>query len=94
MTYRNPDDVVFTEMAGTGGREGVLLNIRTRRYYSLNETGLVLYERLIAGDTVDRAAAHLTTLYAVDIAQALASASRLVSELASAGLLVAETPPA
>lgn len=82
-----PADVVFTDMSSTEGREGVLLNVSTRRYYSLNESGLVLYERLVAGDSAAEAALHLTTVYGIDLEKAQASADRLVAELTSAGLL-------
>lgn len=87
--YQIPADVVFTDLSGDEGREGVLLNVATRRYYSLNETGLVLYERLAAGDSAEAAALHLTSVFEVDPETARASAARLVEALTASGLLQA-----
>ena len=90
--YLIPADVVFTDMSSDEGREGVLLNVATRRYYSLNETGLVLYERLAAGDSVETAAQHLNAVYDTDPETARASARHLVEELAARGLLQVAAP--
>jgi len=90
--YLLPPDVVFTDLSGAEGREGILLNVATRRYYSLNETGLAIYERLMAGDRAAQIAEHLTAGYEIDLESATRSVAGLLAALASAGLIREESP--
>ncbi|NNE33932.1 MAG: PqqD family protein, partial [Rhodothermales bacterium] len=48
--YVNNPDVVSTEM---DDEESVLLDLTTRHYFTLNPTGVVIWDRICAGDDMD-----------------------------------------
>ena len=68
----------------------VVLNMRTRRYFSLNETGTVIWRLLETGATIPDVVAALVASYEVDEASAEAELLRLLDELASAQLVTLE----
>ena len=77
-------DVLLSELDPI---EGVLLNAHTRDYFSLNETGLVLWKALAAGQTTDQAAEALCAGFTVEPEEARAYALAFAREVEAAGLL-------
>ncbi|HJU88660.1 MAG TPA: PqqD family protein [Gemmatimonadaceae bacterium] len=66
----------------------VILNLRTKRYYSLNETGAAVWGMLEAGTTTAHSlVARLVELYDVTDAQARREVDRLLGELEAESLI-------
>jgi hypothetical protein len=61
--------------------EGVLLHMDTKRYYTLNETGSVIWNHLGRGLSLSEIAEKLQQEYEVEIQQAQNSVVRLAQEL-------------
>lgn len=61
--------------------EGVLLHLDTKRYYTLNETGSVIWNHLDKGLSLAEVAGKLQLEYEVEIQQAQNSVLRLAQEL-------------
>jgi coenzyme PQQ synthesis protein D (PqqD) len=61
MRYRAAPDA----LAATLSDGAVLLNLRTKRYYSLNETGTRIWQLLLQGRTEEEIVQALTTEYDV-----------------------------
>ena len=59
--YRRHSDIRLTALEG----EGVVLHLKERRYFSVNETGLVLLEALKQPRTFDELVAELLREYEV-----------------------------
>ena len=78
MTLRPAADAIATAIDGGA----VVLNVRTRRYYSLNETGAFVWARIEAGTTRDAIVDALVHEYEVTAATASAAVARIVDELA------------
>lgn len=69
----------------------VVLNLRTKRYYPLNETGAAVWGMLESGTaTVHSLVAKLLELYDVTDAQARREVERLLSELEAESLVTIE----
>jgi hypothetical protein len=66
----------------------VLLHLGNKRYYSLNETGAVVWQSLEEGRDVSDIVARLQWDYEVDQGEAERSVDRLLGELGDAGLIV------
>lgn len=67
----------------------VVLNLRTKRYYALNETGSVIWSLLESGMPLSEIAEQLVTEYAIGIEEAEAALGRLMGALAREGLVSA-----
>jgi len=82
-------DVLLTSMKdGTG----VLLNVKTKFYYTLNETGCFAWKQLEKakeGLPVAELAKRVNATYAVGLETAESDLRALVKELVAEGLLVA-----
>jgi hypothetical protein len=65
----------------------VVLHMRTKRYYSLNETGVAIWSMLEANLSVDEIVAGLTTTYEIDSDAAKAAVEGMLAELASVELV-------
>lgn len=65
----------------------VVLHLGTKRYYSLNETGALVWQLLEAGAERAAIVAELRRSFDVDPAAARAAVDRLVDELVSERLL-------
>jgi coenzyme PQQ synthesis protein D (PqqD) len=83
---KNPA-VVCTDM----DEGGVLLDLETTAYYSLNRTALRIWNLIEQAPTLDEVATRLTSEFAVDYEQALASAKRLVATLEHERLIRTES---
>ena len=76
-------DVVVTDLDD----EAVLLDMQAKRYFGLNETGLVVWRTVTGGGTAGDAAAALAGQFDVTDAEALESVVELCEDLVGAGLL-------
>lgn len=83
-TPRPHDHVVYTEF---DGREAVLVDLNTKRYYTLNETAMLIWRGLERGQTKDEIANEICELYDVGAEHAAMSIDRLVTSLAAHRLL-------
>ncbi len=83
MTSSTPvpvKDIVFTDFEGG---EGILVDLNTKQYYRLNETGALIWRGLEKGRTVADIASEMQTLYEVSDDQAVASVEKLLTTLES-----------
>ncbi len=78
MDYTIPKDIIITEL---DDNEAVLLDLKSKRYYSLNETGLLIYKGIQASLTLEKIIEQLISIYDLDEAQALDSVNTLISKL-------------
>ena len=69
----------------------VVLNVRTKRYYSLNETAIVVWRMLEQEASVDECTARLVELHDVDTATAARAVHALVDELLAEALIAPVT---
>lgn len=84
MTYHPSPNAVFTEMEDD---EGILLHLQTRMYFSLNETGTLIWKLLQEGRDMDDIASALKQAYDVGHASALQHVGAFLDELAQDGLV-------
>jgi hypothetical protein len=82
---KNPA-VVCTDMDDGG----VLLDLETTAYYSLNPTALRIWNLIDDASTIDEIATRMTAEFEVEYDQALASARRLVGTLRQERLIFVE----
>ena len=88
LSFRTHPEVLVTELTDRDGLpEAVLLHLGTQKYFSLNDSGLRIWNTLERGQPLSAAVADLTAAFAVSPDQAEASARRLVEELSAAGLI-------
>lgn len=76
--------VVYTEF---DGREAVLVDLNTKRYYTLNETAMLVWRGLERGQTKDEIANQICEHYDVSAEHAAMSIERLLTSLAAHRLL-------
>ena len=79
-----PDHIVFTEL---DGKEGVLVDLNAKRYYTLNETACRVWRSLEARRTAQEIVSELTDFYDVTPEHAAASVERLIGDLTTRKLL-------
>ena len=77
MNYTISPDAAFAAVDDGA----VVLHMRTKRYYSLNETGMFIWRRLEDGLAHADIVAHVVEEYDVGIAEAEAAVARLLDEL-------------
>jgi hypothetical protein len=70
------------------GEEMIVLDLKTTVYYSLNETAAFIWERLEAGDSLEKAAAAFGAEYGQTPARALADVRAVAARLRKDSLLV------
>ena len=83
---KNPA-VVCTELEDGG----VLLDLETTAYFSINRTALRIWNLMADASAVDDIASRMTTEFEVDYDHALASAQRLVDTLERERLIRVES---
>lgn len=76
--------VVYTRL---DEHEAVLLHLETQRYFSLNETGVVIWDLLATSPTLDEVAAALAQTYEAEPETLVASVRRFLDELEHDGLV-------
>jgi hypothetical protein len=79
----NPN-VVFTEMENG---ESVLLHLETNQYFSLNETGTLIWQEIIKAHDLGKIGQELETIFEVTSEQATRSVIELVGKLVSEKLV-------
>jgi hypothetical protein len=83
---KNPE-VVVTELEDGA----VLLNMETRRYYSLNDSGLEIWRRIGAAASEQELAANLSGLFEAEESRVQAAVAGFVPELERERLVVSAT---
>ena len=66
----------------------ILLNLNTKFYYNLNETGLSIWQALDEDGDPETVARKLTDIYEIDRKQASAYLNELLEDLEKEGLIV------
>jgi hypothetical protein len=77
-------DIVYTDFQGTGG---ILVDLNTKQYYQLNETGSLIWRGLEKGNTLEDIVSEMRTVYDVSSEQAEASVEKLMLNLESRKLV-------
>lgn len=77
-------DVVYTDFQGTGG---IIVDLNTKQYYQLNETGSLIWRGLENGSTVQDIISEMRTIYEVSEEHAQASVEKLLHSLESRKLV-------
>ena len=83
MRYTVSPDAAFAAVEDGA----VVLHMRTKRYYSLNETGTFVWHRLEDGMARADIVAQVVDAYDVGIAEAEAAVARLLEELVQEDLI-------
>ena len=78
------DQIICTEF---DGGDGILVDLRTRRYYQLNETAVIVWRGLENGTSVDGILAEIGARYEVQPDRARLSVEGLIARLESYRLL-------
>ena len=73
-------DIVFTDFEGG---EGILVDLNTKQYYRLNETGSLIWRSLEKGRSIDDIVTEMQTVYEVSGEHAVASVEKLLRRLES-----------
>ena len=71
-------EVVYTDFQDTGG---ILVDLNTKQYYQLNETGSLIWRSLEKGKTVEDIVSQMRNIYDVSEEHAEASVEKLLLEL-------------
>ena len=71
-------DIVYTDFQGAGG---ILVDLKTKQYYQLNETGSLIWRGLEKGNSVDAIALEMSSIYEVSTEHARRSIETLLSNL-------------
>jgi hypothetical protein len=77
-------DIVYTDFQGTGG---ILVDLNTKQYYQLNETGSLIWRSLENGSSVADIVSEIQRCYEVSAEHARASVEKLLLSLESKKLL-------
>lgn len=81
------EHIVFTEFDGT---EGVLVDLNSKRYYTLNETAMIIWRGLERKRTRDEIIRDITDAYDVTPEHAAQSLDKLIATLQARKLLPAD----
>jgi hypothetical protein len=81
------EHIVFTEFDGT---EGVLVDLNSKRYYTLNETAMIIWRGLERKRTREEIIRDITDAYDVTPEHAAQSLDKLIATLQARKLLPAE----
>jgi hypothetical protein len=84
--YERHPDLRVTSLEG----EGVALHLGSRRYFTVNETGVVILEALAVARTFEMLVAAVTARYDVDDAHAARSVQGFLERCLAADLVRAE----
>ena len=77
-------NIVYTDFQGTGG---ILVDLNTKQYYQLNETGSIIWKSLENGSSVADIISEIQGIYEVSEEHAQTSVEKLLSSLESKKLL-------
>jgi len=84
LTIVPQKDVVYTDFQGTGG---ILVDLNTKQYYQLNETGSLIWRGLEKGNSSEAIISEMRNLYEVSAEHAQASIEKLLLNLESRKLV-------
>lgn len=84
--FRRNGDLRLTALEG----EGVVLHLGSRRYFTVNETGVDILNALEEPCTFDTLVREITGKYAVDEQQAARSVRAFLARCTEAALILAE----
>ena len=84
--FQVPEDVLFREIGG----EAVILDIKSGKYYGLNEMGTRMWAAMVEKGSLQAACQALLEEYDASEAQLQADLLQLVEGLAEKGLLTVE----
>ncbi len=82
--YIHNPDVVSTEMDDD---ESVLLDLKTRHYFTLNPTGVVIWDRVCSGDSLEEIVDAVTVEFEIDADAALPYVELFLTSLEKEGLI-------
>lgn len=85
QTLKTHPKVVVTELEGEN--ESVLLHLETKKYYTLNKTGVQIWQLLSDGYTADEITHKLCSEYEMSIKSGEKSISNLIRKLLEEKLL-------
>jgi hypothetical protein len=77
-------DIVYTDFQGTGG---ILVDLNTKQYYQLNETGSLIWRELEKGSSVEDIVSEMLAVYEVSTEHAQVSVEKLLHSLESRKLV-------
>ena len=77
-------DVIFADFEGG---EGILVDLNTKQYYCLNETGALIWRGLEKGSTIEEIVSEMQNVYEVSREHALTSIDKLLATLESNKLI-------
>ncbi len=77
-------DIIYTDFQGTGG---ILVDLNTKQYYQLNETGSLIWRNLEKGNSVEHIVSEIRSVYEVTEEHAHASIEKLLVNLESKKLV-------
>jgi len=83
-TYKQAGNIAWRKVDA----EGVLLNLDTSAYYSLDEVGILIWERLAAGDDAEAVATAVCSQYDAAPAQVRKDVKSLIDDLVAKGLIL------
>ena len=78
------DHVIFTDL---DGREGVLVDLNTKKYYQLNETATLIWQGLEKRSPLTQIASEMTERYDVTLERAASSIEKALRHFAAQKLL-------
>ena len=84
MTPRPHEHIVYTEFDGC---EAVLVDLNAKRYYTLNETAMLIWRELERGRTKAEIVRALTAAYDVTEEHAAASVEKILEDFESRNLV-------
>lgn len=72
------EQVIFTDF---DGNEGILVDLNTKKYYQLNETGMLIWKALERKLTLEEIVAEVTDAYEVTPERARSSVEQLLESM-------------
>jgi hypothetical protein len=84
QTYKHAENISWRKV----GADGVLLNLDTSAYYSLNEVGVLIWERIGMGDDAEAVTQAVCGKYDREPALVRKDVDALIKDLLAKGLLL------
>lgn len=78
------EHIIFTDL---DGKEGVLVDLDTKKYYQLNETAALIWRGLERGLTMENVVKEIAAIYDVSDEHATLSVERIVREFGARKLI-------
>jgi|ERR1043166_9029197 hypothetical protein len=90
MGFRiDPDQIIYADLTP---EEGVVLNLKTKNYYKLNETGQLVWQALSRNQSRDQIVQHLSEIYETPLETLQADVDRLLKEFKDEKLITSDIP--